>query len=102
MPDVDLISLRFGRDLGGTPPLGPLCLGGSLQAAGLTWRLTDCQLDSTINQFSIEALCRVIRTLDAPVLGLSLFNDAIPLVIATLEAMSDELRGRRVFVGGPG
>ena len=101
-PDVDLISLRFGRDRGKMPPLGPLYLGAALQDAGLSWRLTDMQLDSTINAFSVDPFAGILRRLDAPVIGLSLFNDALPLVMAALDELGDRLQGRRLIVGGPG
>jgi anaerobic magnesium-protoporphyrin IX monomethyl ester cyclase len=102
MTDIDLLSLRFGRDLGKTPPLGLLYLAASVERAGWLWQMHDCQFDPAINAFDIDALADRIRRLHAPALGLSVFNDAIPLVIGTLDAMRDELCGRRIFLGGPG
>ena len=102
MADIDLVSLRFGRELGKTPPLGPLYLAGSVERAGYSWQLHDCQLDRTINAFDIDALAYRIAALDSPVIGFSVFNDAIPLVIGTLDALASELHDRRIFLGGPG
>lgn len=102
MPDIDLVSLRFGRDLRKSPPLGLLCLAASLEQAGWSSKLHDCQFDSSINAFDIGAFAAKLRELACPALGISLFNDAVPLVIGTLEALSHELRGKRIFLGGPG
>lgn len=100
--DIDLISLRFGRDLGKLPPIGLLYLAASLDAAGYRYALHDCQMDPGINAFDVDALAKRILETDAPILGLSAFNDAIPLVIATLDRIADDIRHRRVFLGGPG
>ncbi len=100
--DIDLMSLRFGRDLGKLPPVGSLYLAASLEAAGYRCALHDLQLDDRINAFDIEALAERILATGAPVLGLSLFNDAVPLVIATLDRIAADIRERRVFLGGPG
>src|SRR6185503_17558646 len=91
-----------GRGLGELPPLAGLYLGASLDAAGLGWALHDAQLNRQINAFDVDALTAQIRTLRAPVIAFSVFNDAIPLLIATLDQMADELADRRVIVGGPG
>src|SRR5262249_20959972 len=100
-PDVDLVSLRFGRDAGKSPPIGLLYLGASLDAAGVTWSFNDYQTDQRITPFDINALGERLCKLEAPVLALSVFNDAVPLVIAVIDAFADELAGR-IFVGGPG
>jgi anaerobic magnesium-protoporphyrin IX monomethyl ester cyclase len=102
VPDVDLVSLRFGRDAGKSPPIGLLYLGASLNAAGVTWSFNDCQTDPRINAFDVNALGARLCELEAPILALSVFNDAIPLVIAVLDAFADELASRRIFIGGPG
>jgi anaerobic magnesium-protoporphyrin IX monomethyl ester cyclase len=96
------VSLRFGRDLGKLPPIGCLYLAAAIREAGLECSLHDCQLDARINAFDVDALSGLIRNLSAPVLGLSIFNDAIPLVIATLDQLDEELTGRRIVIGGPG
>jgi anaerobic magnesium-protoporphyrin IX monomethyl ester cyclase len=100
--DIDLVSLRFGRDLGKLPPIGSLYLAAAVEAADLRCTLHDCQLNASINAFDVEAFVDLVRTLDAPVLGLSVFNDAIPLVIAGLDRLSCEPAKRRVIIGGPG
>jgi anaerobic magnesium-protoporphyrin IX monomethyl ester cyclase len=100
--DVSLFSLRFGRKRGCLPPLGALSLTAALEHNGITCELVDTQRDPAFNPCSIDRLTQHIRRSDAPIVALSLFNDAIPLVVATLEQMQDELRGRRVFLGGPG
>src|SRR5689334_1233981 len=100
--DIDLLSLRFGRSVGKLPPIGSLYLAASLEASGYRCALHDCQLDARINAFDIDALAERILDTTAPILGLSLFNDAIPLVIAALDRIAEDIRDRRVFLGGPG
>jgi len=101
-PDVDLISLRFGHRRGSIPPIALLSLTASLGRDGISCCLTDAQFNPRINPFSVDAVVSWIRRSDAPVIAFSVFNDAIPLLIASLDVVKDELQGRRVFVGGPG
>jgi anaerobic magnesium-protoporphyrin IX monomethyl ester cyclase len=102
MPDVALISLRFGRLRGSMPPIGPLSLVATLKRAGISCSLTDTQLDPEMNQFAIEELTGWILGTEAPVLAFSVFNDSIPLLVATLNSIGPKLSDRRIFVGGPG
>ncbi len=82
------------------PPVGPLSLMASLQHMGIPCLLTDTQLDTRMTPFAVDALSAWISQSEATVLAFSVFHDAIPLVLAALEC--SHLRGRRVFVGGPG
>ncbi|HEX3763109.1 MAG TPA: hypothetical protein VHW23_30640, partial [Kofleriaceae bacterium] len=97
--EVGMVALRFGRDRGALPPLGPLLLGGALDRRGIAWTLADTQRSPALGPFSLDAFVALLRGLDAPIWGLSVFNDALPLVIAALPRAA---AGRRVFVGGPG
>ena len=101
-PDVSLFSLRFGRKRGCLPPLGALSLTAALERRGIACEVIDTQRDPAFNPCSISRLTHYIRVSEAPIVALSLFNDAVPLVVATLEQMQDELGTRRVFLGGPG
>jgi anaerobic magnesium-protoporphyrin IX monomethyl ester cyclase len=101
-PEVDLISLRFGRLRGAMPPLGPLSLKASLGAAGISCRVTDVQFDTNMNAFSIESLANWIRGSRASTIGFSVFNDAIPLVIAALDSLHGDRDLPRMLIGGPG
>jgi radical SAM superfamily enzyme YgiQ (UPF0313 family) len=74
----------------------------ALRAAGISCRLTDTQFDEAMNPFAIDALVAWVCQSEAPVIAFSVFNDAIPLVIATLDAVKHKLSERRIFVGGPG
>ncbi|HND54614.1 MAG TPA: cobalamin-dependent protein, partial [Pirellulaceae bacterium] len=102
MIQLDLLSLRFGRDLRKTPPLGPLSLMASARRAGFECRLIDGQFASELGPFRAESLAELLTSLDAPVLGISLFNDAIPVLIAALDLAGKSLTDRRILVGGPG
>jgi anaerobic magnesium-protoporphyrin IX monomethyl ester cyclase len=99
---VDLISLRFGRLRGGMPPVGPLSIVAALNSAGIQCRLTDAQLDPSMNPFAVDRLASWILESAADVIAFSVFNDAIPLVVATLDLLGAKLKDRRVFLGGPG
>jgi radical SAM superfamily enzyme YgiQ (UPF0313 family) len=102
LPLTDLVCLRFGRGRRELPPVGPLSLAGSLQAAGGQWRLHDTQADPQMGPSTVDRLCDVLRATEGEALGISLFNDAVPLVVAALERLGGEMGRRRVLLGGPG
>jgi len=84
------------------PPLGPLSLIAALEDAGISVRLTDTQFDPSMNPFAVEPLAEWIDKSDAHVIAFSVFNDAVPLVVATLQFMAEKLKNRRIIIGGPG
>lgn len=99
-PSVDLVSLRFGRERGRLPPIGALSVAGLVERAGCNWTLLDTQHAPDIHAYAVDALTARLEQLDAEVLGFSLFNDALPVVVSALQRA--RLRARRVVLGGPG
>ena len=64
--DVDLVSVRFGRDAGQSPPIGLLYLGASLDAAGLTWSYVDCQMDQASTRSTSTPLASASASFERP------------------------------------
>ena len=98
---IDLISLRFGRSIGRMPPLGALSLASSLRSADIAVDVVDAQLVG-LHPFAVGDFLDLVRSRDSECIGLSLFNDAIPLIIAAGDADPGLFESRRVLVGGPG
>ncbi|GJD76178.1 B12-binding domain-containing radical SAM protein [Methylobacterium goesingense] len=101
MADITLISLRFGRDRGRMPPLGALSLAGALERSGHNWELIDTQKDASISLFSVESLVKILKKTRTEYLGISVFNDALPVLIAALDRLGSDLKAK-IVLGGPG
>lgn len=99
--EITLISVRFGRDRGRMPPLGALYLGGSLDRACVNWNLIDTQKDPSIHPFALDAFVELLNNTPTEYIGLSIFNDALPLVVAALEKLGGNTRSK-IVLGGPG
>ncbi|MEZ6049642.1 MAG: radical SAM protein [Planctomycetaceae bacterium] len=99
---IDIVSLRFGRDLGKCPPLGPLILAGISERCEWEWKLFDCQDYDYISPFSVDAFVDLLAECEGQILAISLFNDAIPLLIAAFDRLGDKFASRTVIMGGPG
>jgi len=84
------------------PPLGALSLGASLERHGFHASINDTQFEPRITPFDVDAFADLLKSCSAETIALSLFNDAIPLVVAALEQIGGELKERRIFIGGPG
>lgn len=102
MAVVNIIALRFGSERGVMPSLGPVVLATALRGAGHEVEVVDSSSNPSLLPFGVRTLAELIRSLRGDVLGFSLFHDSIPLLTACLMAYPDCVRGRRVFVGGPG
>ncbi len=100
-PEVTLIPLRFGRDRGYMPPLGPLSLAGALEQAGCRWKLIDTQSNPRFHPFAVDQLEKLLLTVSSDFVGLSVFNDALPLVISALDRMKGKSHPK-IILGGPG
>jgi radical SAM superfamily enzyme YgiQ (UPF0313 family) len=84
------------------PPVGGLAIAAALDDAGIPWQLVDGAGVPSFTPSSVDALVAFLQKRPEPVLGLSLFHDALPLVVATLSRAAGALAGRRIFLGGPG
>src|SRR5262249_10779398 len=70
--------------------------------AGYSSRITDPGLKDLSSPLAVQELLSILHRLDAPVLAISVFNDAVPLLCVALREASSNLSTKRIFVGGPG
>lgn len=102
MVDFDLISIRTKHSRAKIPPLGLLSLASSLNVHGLSWHIYDTQFDSDMNAFAVQHLAKIISECDSHIIGLSVLNDSIPLVIAALDQIECLSPDQKIIIGGPG
>lgn len=102
MSTVTLIALRFGADRGAMPPLGCLILAELLRRHGHVAEVVDSGVIEGFGPYSLKHLADAIERATGDIVALSIFNDAIPLVVLTLEHFPECLKGRRLLIGGPG
>lgn len=98
---VSLVSLRFGRERGRVPPLGALWLAGSLRDAGVPWSLVDTETLSSFHAFAVDELVGILERQDDGIVGISMFSDAVPLVVRAIQRLRPR-PGRTLVAGGPG
>lgn len=99
-PVVTIVSMRFGRRRRRVPPLAALMLKRHLDDRSLPTEVLDAQ-DAVASCFAVDEAAALLAGIRTPVLGLSVCAEAVPLVIAALDARGIT-PGQRVVVGGPG
>ncbi len=83
------------------PPLGALSLAGTLEQRGYKWTLADTQMDPQAHPFAVDHLVKMLQNAPDGTIGLSIFNDAIPLVICALDRLGPQ-QSKAIVIGGPG
>lgn len=99
---VSILALRFGPERECLPPLGALLLAGAVRRAGHDAEVVDGGADLRLTPFAVRELSRAIAELQGEVVALSIFHDAVPLVVACLKEYPKCTAGRRILIGGPG
>ena len=100
--DLTLISCRLSNQRQGAPPLGPMYLVSVLRSLGWSVSLVDFQTVTGSHIFDIPGLVKTIHETTGPVVGISLFSDALPLVLASIRAHNSTYTRRAFILGGPG
>jgi anaerobic magnesium-protoporphyrin IX monomethyl ester cyclase len=84
------------------PAPAPLSLAAALIESGYNCEIVDPQMSGHLNPFTADELAQFISKIECETVGISIFNDAVPVLIAALELAKDNVRGKRIFIGGPG
>lgn len=100
--DISLVSCRLSRRSTKCAPLGPMYLCAALEGAGYDVELLDLQTVKGVHLFSVDALAETIRSSTGAIVAISLFADALPLVVAALQQLGRSGNERVVVLGGPG
>ncbi len=100
--DVTLVSCRISGRKGDFPPIGPLYLAAALHESGHDSQVIDFHGRPDTGWFDVEGLARVLSSVRSEVLGISLFANALPMVMCALDRTRSAVRDRLVVLGGPG
>lgn len=101
--DISLVSCRLSLRASAYVPLGPMYLVSSLRERGFRAELLDFQLQEAKHQFDVEGLVGYFERARAPVIGVSLFADALPLVLLAIQRyVARHGRAKLFILGGSG
>ncbi|MEZ4383020.1 MAG: radical SAM protein [Nannocystaceae bacterium] len=101
--DISLVSCRLSLRASAYVPLGPMYLVSALRERGFRAELLDFQLHEAKHQFDVEGLVGYFERAQAPVIGVSLFADALPLVLLAIQRyVARHGRAKLFILGGSG
>ncbi len=101
--DISLVSCRLSLRASAYVPLGPMYLVSALAARGFQAELLDFQLHEAKHQFDVAGLVSYFERASAPVIGVSLFADALPLVLLAIRRfVAEHGRAKTFILGGSG
>jgi radical SAM superfamily enzyme YgiQ (UPF0313 family) len=101
--DISLVSCRLSLRASAYVPLGPMYLVSALRERGFRAELLDFQLHEAKHQFDVDGLVGYFERARAPVIGVSLFADALPLVLLAIQRyVARHGRAKLFILGGSG
>ena len=102
-PDISLVSCRLSNRSTDFPPIGILYLASALAQAGLTAEVIDHQVVQGANPFDPRPLVQTLASCRGRVVGISLFANALPLVLSSArQYMRETDAPKPLLLGGPG
>lgn len=100
--DVSIISCRLSSSARAYIPLGPMYIVSALEKAGYKAQLIDYQNFENANLFNVPAFVDAIESAKSDIVGISLFGDALPLVLASIRIYQAHFGEKTFILGGPG
>ncbi len=101
-PAITMISCRLAERSRTYAPLGPMYIVAALEERGYQVQFIDQQLVQDANLFNVPGFVETLLSAESEVVGISLFADALPLVLTAIRVYEAQ-HGHKCFIlGGPG